>query len=168
MKKKLSLYIFGILVLGICSYFIIFNYKNYRKIELVNVKVDNYDDINKTVNVLLERKINTFNSEFYCHADGNKNSYNVKGENNKCELVLDLNDTYILYLTNDKEDKSNIINLNDVFNGVLSFKFLNETIYMIPEEEKEITYFEVLLDKKVDYNFKSSNTDIIEIKDNNS
>ena len=166
MKKKLSLYITGILVLGICSYFIIFNYKNYRKIELVNVKVDNYDDINKTVSVLLERKINTFNNEFYCHADGNKNKYKIKGENNKCLVVLDLNDTYILYLTNDKEDKSNIINLNDIFNGVLSFKFLNETIYMIPEEEKEITYFEVLLDKKVDYNFKSSNTDIIEIKDN--
>lgn len=136
MKKKVILCIVGMFILLGIMVLVIFNYKVYRKLELINVNVSYYDEVNKVLNINLQRKVSPFNSDFYCHADGAKNTYNVKGENNKCELVLDINDSYTLYLSNSKNDKSNVIKLNDVFNGVLSFKFKNDTLYMIKDEKK--------------------------------
>lgn len=135
MKKKVILCIIGMFILLGVMILVIFNYKVYRKLELINVNVSNYDEENKVLKINLQRKVSPFNSDFYCHADGVKNTYNVKGENNKCELVLDINDSYTLYLSNSKNDKSNVIKLNDVFNGVLSFKFKNDTLYMIKDKK---------------------------------
>ena len=165
MKKKVILCIVGMFILLGVMVLVIFNYKVYRKLELINVNVSYYDEVNKVLNINLQRKVSPFNSDFYCHADGVKNTYNVKGENNKCELVLDINDSYTLYLSNSKNDKSNVIKLNDVFNGVLSFKFKTDTLYMIKDEKKVIDYYDVVLDKKVDYSFKSSDTNIIDVVD---
>lgn len=165
MKKKVILCIVGMFILLGVMILVIFNYKVYRKLELINVNVSNYDEENRVLKINLQRKVSPFNSDFYCHADGVKNTYNVKGENNKCELVLDINDSYTLYLSNSKNDKSNVIKLNDVFNGVLSFKFKNDTLYMIKDEKKVIDYYDVVLDKKVDYSFKSSDSNIIDVVD---
>lgn len=97
MKKKVILCIVGMFILLGVMILVIFNYKVYRKLELINVNVSNYDEENKVLKINLQRKVSPFNSDFYCHADGVKNTYNVKGENNKCELVLDINDSYTLY-----------------------------------------------------------------------
>lgn len=165
MKKRLFFYILGAIAIISVFVFIVSNYKLYRKIELVNVNVVDFNEESKLLKIKLDRKISSFNSEFFCYAEGIKNNYKVKGENNKCELELNINDSYTLYLSNSRGDKSNVIKLNDVFNGVLSFKYKTDTVYMIPEEVKDIDYYDIVLDKKVNYDFKSSDNNIIEVNE---
>ena len=118
MKKKVILCIVGMFILLGVMILVIFNYKVYRKLELINVNVSNYDEENKVLKINLQRKVSPFNSDFYCHADAVKNTYNFKRENNKCELVLDINDSYTLYLSNSKNDKSN--NFINIFNIIIT------------------------------------------------
>lgn len=166
MIKKVILYVFIIILIVITILGVNFYFGIYLEIELIDSKLISYDEDNYLVNIEMKRKINKFNTDFTCHANGLKKSYEVRGENNKCYLSLEINDSYELYLTNSKGNKSNTFNLNDVVDGILSFKFEQDKIYLISGEEKDIIYYDVVLDKKIDYEFKSENTDIAFVQDN--
>lgn len=57
MKKKVILCIVGMFILLGVMILVIFNYKVYRKLELINVNVSNYDEENKVLKINLQRKV---------------------------------------------------------------------------------------------------------------
>ena len=65
MKKKVILCIVGMFILLGIMVLVIFNYKVYRKLELINVNVSYYDEVNKVLKINLQRKVSHFNSDFY-------------------------------------------------------------------------------------------------------
>ena len=63
MKKKVILCIVGMFILLGVMVLVIFNYKVYRKLELINVNVSYYDEVNKVLKINLQRKVSPFNSD---------------------------------------------------------------------------------------------------------
>lgn len=136
------------------------------RVELANIKLKKYNPETNTITIEVKRKINKYNDYFECNAKNeNNNIYKSVGSNNKCSLTLKLNSKYKIYLTNKIGTISEMINLNDNIDNVLSFKFKSNEIYLIKDEEYKITYYDVTLDK-VDYNFKIKDENIAKIKDN--
>ena len=166
MNKKVVFFIILLTVIIASCFMVNYYFNEYLSIELIDSKLINYNEEDRTITILMKRKINKYNNNFTCHADGNNNKYEKKGNNNECELTLKISDSYKLYLTNQKGNKSNIINLNDTVSGILSFKFIKDTIYLIKDEEENIVYYDVVIDKKIDYEFKSENPDIAVVVDN--
>lgn len=140
--------------------------KEIKNIVLIDSEFISYNEVDKTITMKLLKNDNIFINEYTCNVDGNKNKYEVKANNNECNVTLKINDTYKLYLTSDKGYKSNVIELNDVFNDVLYFKFNEQQVYLVIGEELDIKYTDVVVDIKPNYNFKSSDNNIIDVKDN--
>lgn len=138
----------------------------YKQVELIDSEITKFNEEDRTITIVLKRKINKLNDKFICHADGRNNKYEVNGEDNKCSLTVKINDTYKLYLTNLKGISSNTINLNDTTSGILAFRFISDQIYLTIDDEEDIVYYDVVLDKKIDYNFKSENSKIVDVKNN--
>ena len=166
MNKKVVFFIILLIIIISSCFMVNYYFNEYLSIELIDSKLINYNEEDRTITILMKRKINKYNNNFTCHADGNNNKYEKKGNNNECELTLKISDSYKLYLTNQKGNKSNIINLNDTVSGILSFKFIKDTIYLIKDEEENIVYYDVVIDKKIDYDFKSENPEIAVVVDN--
>lgn len=155
-----------LIILSVISFGGYYYSKEIKNIVLIDSKFISYNEEDETITMKLLKNDNIFINEYTCNVDGNKNKYKVKANNNECNITLKINDTYKLYLTSDKGYKSNVIELNDVFNDVLYFKFNEQQVYLVIGEELDIKYTDVVVDIKPNYNFKSSDNNIIEVKDN--
>lgn len=142
-----------------------YSYK-VKDIDLIGTEFISYNEVDSTITMRLLRNSNIFINSYDCNVDGNKNSYVVSSSGNSCDVTLELSDTYKLYLTSNKGYKSNVIELNDVFNEVLYFKFNEDQVYLVVGEELDIEYTDVVVDLKPSYNFKSSDDSIVEVIDN--
>lgn len=163
MFKKIIIVVVSFLLL-FGGYYYYFN--EVKNIVLVGTEFVSYNEEDSTVTMKLIKNNNILINDYSCNVVGDENSYEVKGNNNECNVSFKINDTYKLVLTSDKGYKSNVIELNDVFNDVLYFKFNEEQVYLVVGEEIDIEYTDVVVDLKKNYSFKSSDSDIIEVKDN--
>ena len=166
MKNKLWRYVLVLIFLLMFVSVINYYFDVYKQVELIDSEITKFIEVDRTITIVLKRNINQLNDKFFCHADGRNNKYEVNGEDNKCSLTVKINDTYKLYLTNLKGISSNTINLNDTISGILAFRFISDQIYLTIDDEEDIVYYDVVLDKKIDYNFKSENSKIVDVKNN--
>lgn len=154
---------FGILIVGLS---ILFIYKENNNLEIANIKLVNYNEDDNTITLKIEKVIKLTNNTFICHAKGSKDEVTSSSDNGSCIITIPKEDNYEIYLSDENEQKTEIIKLNDVLNEILLFSFNNDTIYLIPEEEKELSYTDISIGKKINYEFVSSNDKVAKIVDN--
>ena len=136
-------------------------YDTYANIELLDIQMDNYDKDQGIITIKITRKINLINNSFTCMADNGIEEIKVNGQNNECLLKLDANYNYKIYLINNQNIKSEVYNLSNMVNNVLSFKFASDMLYLVKDGEETINYYDVVInDDDIDYNFKSNDEHI--------
>ncbi len=155
-------------------YFIVFaiftiskDYLIYNTIDIVNIKMTNYDKETNVMTIKITKKNNTLNDDFICVAEANDKKIEVIGKDNVCEFALENDANYNLYLVNSSSIKSNIFELSNIVNNVLSFNFATDMLYLAVGEEADINYYDIVIDnKKINYNFKSKDENIAKVENN--
>lgn len=139
----------------------------YNNIDIIDIKLDNYNKENNIITISITKKNNSLNSKFTCIADNGIEKLEVLGTNNKCKLDLDNTYKYNIYLENDKGVKTNVYHLNNIINNILSFNFASELLYLAVDSEEATNYYDIVLNnEKIDYNFKSEDESIAKINGN--
>lgn len=166
MKKQLKWVIFIFLtIIVVAGELYLYFYKS-NDIRLLSTEFISYNADKETITMKLKSKKNIFINEYTCVAEGINNVYDSASNSNECSLSFDIHDNYSFYLVLNNGTKSNVILLNDVYNEVLDFKFTEEQIYLIVDEEYDFSYSDVVVGNKPSYNFKSSDDNIIEVIEN--
>lgn len=155
-------------------YFIVFaiftvskDFLIYNTIDIVNIKMTNYDKETNVMTIKITKKNNTLNDDFICIAEADDKKIEVIGKDNVCEFALENDANYNLYLVNSSSIKSNIFELSNIVNNVLSFNFATEMLYLAVDEEADINYYDVVIDnEKINYNFKSKDESIARVENN--
>ena len=165
--NKVIIYVFLTLLIMFTLYSVGKIIVTYNNIELLDVKLINYDKESNTISIKISKKNNVLNEEFICVADDGTNKIEVQGTNNECVMDLVQRNNYSIYLTNKHNIKSKEYKLSNMVNNVLSFKFASEKLYLIVDEEADINYYDILIDENdFDYNFKSKDEKIAKVVDN--
>ncbi len=162
------------LILVYLIFFIIFtlftvpkDFLTYNNIDIVNINMANFDKNSNIMTIKITKKNNYLNKHFTCIAESKDKRLESIGQNNTCELRLENDANYNLYLVNSNGIKSNIYELSNIVNNVLSFNFASEMLYLAIEEEATINYYDVVIDnQKIDYNFKSKDEKVAKVEGN--
>jgi hypothetical protein len=145
---------------------IIYINKVYNELNLDSIKLISYDSKTNIIDLKIIKNNNAFNSKFSCIVYNDNNKINVKGNNNTCYIKIPANQNYLLYLKNNNLQSKNYL-ISDYLNNILSFKYKNNTIYLIKDEEHDIEYTDTLIDKKqINYNFQSKDSNIAKVENN--
>ena len=160
-KILLYLYISFILVFILFlgnKIFIVYDY-----LDIESIKMLNYDKNNNIMSIEIIRKANSLNDKFSCIAYDGIETLEVLGKDDKCKFDLENVTNYNFYLQNSHGTKSNIYKLSNAVDNVLSFTYAEDVIYLTVGEEKEIKFYDIVIDKSIDYDFKVKDEDIVAI-----
>lgn len=139
----------------------------YSNIDVVSIKMNEFDKESNTMNITIIRENNRLNKKFTCVAESGDKTLDVVGKDNKCNLELDYDGKYNIYLVNELGVKSSIYKLSNVLDNVLSFNFAAEKLYLALEQEETFNYYDIVIDnEKIDYNFKSKDEKIARVEGN--
>ena len=164
--KALILF-FELFFIGFIVYVVPKDYLIFNNIDVVNIKLENFNKENNIMTIKVTKKNNTLNTKFSCIAEYKDKKIEVIGKDNTCTFDLENDANYNLYLVNESGIKSNIYKLSNIVNNVLSFNFASEMLYLAVDEEAEFNYYDVVIDnEKIDYNFKSVNESIAKVNGN--
>ena len=166
MNRKFFKVLLFILIVFMVALSCLVAYKEYYKLELADIKFLEYNKEDNTLKIKISRVLNLINSDFTCNAKGLKNSFKNNSKNDSCILDLPFDDSYEIFLSNKQGIKTKIVPLNSSVNEILSFDFRLDTVYLIPEEEKEIEYTDIKIGDNISYNFKSENESVARIENN--
>lgn len=160
-KRIIMWVLVGLLIIVLLIIFYTLYYQNNLYLNISNIEVIKVNDDKTSFNISIKGKSK---ESFKCIAYND--TYNAEDTSNNgiCNLTLNINKDYKIYLKND-HNKTKEVNLTDYVDNILSFNFENDIIYMVLGTEKSLKYDELVIDKNKNLSkITSSNENIVSIK----
>lgn len=160
-KRIIMWVLVGLLIIVLLIIFYALYYQSNLYLNISNIEVIKVNDDKTSFNISIKGKSK---EPFKCIAYND--TYNAEDTSNNgiCNLTLNINKDYKIYLKNN-HNKTKEVNLTDYVDNILSFNFENDIIYMVLGTEKSLKYDELVIDKNKNLSkITSSNENIVSIK----
>ena len=139
-KRIIMWVLVGLLIIVLLIIFYALYYQSNLYLSVSNIEVIKVNDDKTSFNISIK---GNSKEAFKCIAYNDTYSAEDTSNNGICNLTLNINKDYKIYLKNNHK-KTKEVNLTD---NILSFNFENDIIYMVLGNEKSLKYDELVIDK---------------------